>query len=976
MKKTIRVLSTALAVVLMMTSCGFVSVAAPDTPTRDVAAEKIPDSELRRHWQDVDASSAISPVDGGMTLVGADGAESPYTPDAPIAVDDTLRVQFEAPAGNYRLLVSYQVTDDKMLDNLVGVTIGETSLSTNLQALWKDEQGAIPQDRYGNEVSPQQERVEGTFDAYITDKASLDSGAMVYEHGGGALTVTLTPQAQETAFERVLLLPDEELPTYEEYLASIGDKADAASLITMEGEEMRLKSDSYIRAKNVKDASLTPYSTYQKVLNVLDESSISKSGQKALWEFEVEESGLYTLAFKYIQGASGNMACYRTVAIDGVVPYKELESVEFPYHSGGSYHNLIPTDAQGNPLKVYLEEGVHTLSVEVNGAVYNAVYSEIQDIMSEINALAMDIKKLVGNNTDQNRTWDVEDYLPDVVDQLASLEERTRSVYETLGDIVGKEPTFANNLNYAQTNLRKLKEEPSTLPNRLSLLSEGVGSTAQAFGDLLPVLESQPVGFDKLYLAGDTEELPKANAGFFVNLWEGIKSFFYSFSPEMSDSNYNVSGSDSEGLQVWVNRPVQYLEVMQQMADSQFTAETGVKVNFSIMPNEQKLILSNASNTNPDVALGIAYSTPFEFGIRGAAKNLLEFDGFLEWYNEEFNLESLTPMCFNHGVYGVSETQDFLVLMYRKDILDELGLSVPDTWEDVENMMPTLLRYGMNFNIPASNMVTFKNFQGVSPFIFQAGGEFYSATGDATAINSAESYAGMEEMTSLYQITSLQQYIASFFNSFRYGQVPIGVSGFSTYIQLELAAPELAGKWDIALAPGTMGEDGVVRRYQMADGTAGMIFENTDMPQEAYDFLQWWMSKDTQVEFAYTLQNRFGPEFRWNTANIEAFKELPYPKEHRDVILEQWEWQKEVVRHPAGYMVEREVSNVWNNVVVMGRTLRSELDGAAWEANREITRKLSEFGYIDKDGNLIKDYPVDNLNYLQSLLGKEGLDGE
>ena len=173
MKKTIRVLSTALAVVLMMTSCGFVSVAAPDTPTRDVAAEKIPDSELRRHWQDVDASSAISPVDGGMTLVGADGAESPYTPDAPIAVDDTLRVQFEAPAGNYRLLVSYQVTDDKMLDNLVGVTIGETSLSTNLQALWKDEQGAIPQDRYGNEVSPQQERVEGTFDAYITAAAPL-----------------------------------------------------------------------------------------------------------------------------------------------------------------------------------------------------------------------------------------------------------------------------------------------------------------------------------------------------------------------------------------------------------------------------------------------------------------------------------------------------------------------------------------------------------------------------------------------------------------------------------------------------------------------------------------------------------------------------------------------------------------------------------------------------------------------------------
>ena len=444
----------------------------------------------------------------------------------------------------------------------------------------------------------------------------------------------------------------------------------------------------------------------------------------------------------------------------------------------------------------------------------------------------------------------------------------------------------------------------------------------------------------------------------------------------MSSSNYSVGGKNAEGLQVWVNRPVQYLEVMQQMADAQFTANGGMKVNFSIMPNEQKLILANASHTNPDVALGISYITPFDFAIRGAAKNLLEFDGFLEWYNDEFNLESLSPMCFNHGVYGVSETQDFLVLMYRKDILEKLGLSVPDTWDDVEDMMPALLRYGMNFNIPASNMVTFKNFQGVSPFIFQAGGEYYSATGDETAINTAQSYAGMKEMTSLYQITSLQQYIASFFNSFRYGQVPIGVSGFSTYIQLELAAPELAGKWDIALAPGTEGEDGEIRRYQMADGTAGMIFENTEHPQEAYNFLQWWMSKDTQVEFAYTLQSKFGPEFRWNTANIEAFKELPYPKEHRDVILKQWEWQKEVVRHPAGYMVEREVSNVWNNVVVMGRTLRTELDGAALESNREIVRKLTEFGYMDKDGNLIQDYPVDNLRYLQSLLEMEGLNGE
>ncbi len=976
MKKSIRILLIALAVLVIAVIVGLCCVSVPEPMTRDVAAEKIRDDELRSYWQNIDFAAAVFPEDDGILLVDGEGKEEPYVYGDPVPVGGTLKIQFAAPAGDYRLAVSYRVDDDKLLDNLITAKLEEEEFTTILQALWKDEQGVIPHDRYGNEISPSQVRVGETFDAYITNRAALSSGAVVIRHDGGELNVTLTMQAQATVFERIALIMYEETPDYAQYMTSHMDKQDAPSLITIEGEQMRLKSDSFIRAKNTKNASLTPYSTYQKVLNVLDENSVYKSGQKVMWEFEVPQSGLYTLGFKYVQGANGNMPCFRKIEIDGTVPYKELESVAFPYRFGTGYHNLIPRDAQGNALKVYLEKGVHTISVEVNGEAYDAVYNEIKDIMEDINDLAMSIKKLIGNNTDANRTWDVEDYLPDVCAQLEDMEKRAGGIYEELGEIAGKEPTFANNLHYAQTNLRKLREKPSTLPNRLNLLSEGSGSTAQSFGDLLPVLESQPAGFDELYLVGDINALPEADVGFFTNLLEGIKSFFYSFSSNMSSSNYGVNGKPAgDELQVWVNRPVQYLEIMQQMVDTRFTAQTGIKVNFSVMPNEQKLILSNASKTNPDVALGIAYTTPYDFAIRGGAKNLLEYDGFLEWYNEEFNLESVVPMCYNHGVYGVSETQDFLVLIYRKDILEKLGLSVPDTWKDAEDMMPTLLRYGMNFNIPASNMVTFKNFQGTSPFIYQAGGEFYSVSGDRTVINSASSYNGMQEMTELYQITSLQQYIASFFNSFRYGQVPIGVSGFSTYIQIEMAAPELAGKWDIAPAPGTMGEDGVVRRYQMADGTAGMIFNNTKHPQEAYEFLKWWMSRDTQVEFAYSLQSRFGPEFRWNTANVKAFEELPYPKEHKDIILEQWRWQKEVARHPASYMVERETSNVWNNVVVMGRMLRTELDKAAIISNREISRKLNEFGYTDEEGNLILDYPMDNLQYLQELLKKERSNG-
>ncbi|MCK7484164.1 MAG: extracellular solute-binding protein [Bacillus subtilis] len=64
--------------------------------------------------------------------------------------------------------------------------------------------------------------------------------------------------------------------------------------------------------------------------------------------------------------------------------------------------------------------------------------------------------------------------------------------------------------------------------------------------------------------------------------------------------------------------------------------------------------------------------------------------------------QALIPMIYDEGLYGLPDTENFYVLFYRTDILDTLDLTVPDTWDDVVKMMPTLRRYGMNFYIPLS----------------------------------------------------------------------------------------------------------------------------------------------------------------------------------------------------------------------------------------------------------------------------------
>ena len=64
------------------------------------------------------------------------------------------------------------------------------------------------------------------------------------------------------------------------------------------------------------------------------------------------------------------------------------------------------------------------------------------------------------------------------------------------------------------------------------------------------------------------------------------------------------------------------------------------------------------------------------------------------------------------------------------------------------------------------------------------------------------------------------------------------------------------------------------------------------------------------------------------------------------------------------------MSNVFNNVVVDGENLRSRLDDAIKIVNRETNRKLEEFGYIDSEGNILKEYIVPSVETVRDILGR------
>jgi ABC-type glycerol-3-phosphate transport system substrate-binding protein len=209
---------------------------------------------------------------------------------------------------------------------------------------------------------------------------------------------------------------------------------------------------------------------------------------------------------------------------------------------------------------------------------------------------------------------------------------------------------------------------------------------------------------------------------------------------------------------------------------------------------------------------------------------------------------------------------------------------------------------------------------------------------------------------------------ASFYQDFRYGTLPIGVSNIiDTYVKLVTAAPEIGGLWNIDLFPATVLPDGTQNRYATGSAQTSIMFKNTDKPQQGWEFLKWWMSTDTQSDFAEQLVLNYGPTYLWFSANLEALSRMDIPEEHKSVILQQWQWLQEPVRLPGSYMQERELSNVWNRIVFDGVNPRVAIDRSVIIINREIARKMEEFGYL-KDGVQVRDFTIPTIETVKAWM--------
>lgn len=951
----------AFLLVFVILATGFISAAIGSANAEDIERKKRLYSELSEsQWNVIDDNGKISIPFSEVTINGSAVANENVT----LKKEEVL--SFTIPKNNYsnyKIGFKYRIPAEYGIDAVLDVSVGEEACVAYLPKIWTDENIIFKTDKKGNEVESSQIGTERFVLGFLSDYQAPGKQEIVFSKSAGSV-VSIKSQYASVEIGEIFICEYLESVSYSEYKKQNTTDLDAVGKdIRIEAEEYSIKSASSIHGSNLNSIKVYPYNTYKRLINVIQGSYWSQPSQKVMWEFEVDESGWYNIGFRYTQSGEANKSSYRSIEIDGKTPFCEFENIAFENtNSSYEFKNIYLSDKEGNNYKVYLTKGTHTIALKNTIGNLAEVYYELKAIMTELNDVGLDLQRLTAGTTDDNRTWDLELYMPDAVDEIKALQKRIDSVYEKLSEIEGTEASYANNLIFASEQIDNLLENVRTIPNNTELLNVGDESAAKYVGTVLTKLVSQPLTLDCIYISGD-DGFDNTSGGFFASIKDALIKFCYSYIRK----GKTVADSEKTEVTVWMSRNMQYVQMLQQLINEGPDELEDLEIDLSVMQDKQKLVLANASGSNPDVVLSVAKDTPFDFAIRNAAKNFTDYQDFKSFYLSQYSLENLVPSTVNGGVYGLTETIDCKLLYYRTDIFEKLNLKVPNTWDDVKQMMSVLLGNSYNFYIPLGSSAGFKDYEVTIPFITQNGGTFFAKDGLKTTIGSENTVNGLKEMTDIFTIYSLQKTVPNFYNSFRYGEIPIGISGLGTYIQLLVAAPELNGLWDVAVTPGTVQADGSIKRYQTAALTSCMIFENTKVSNESWQFIKWWLSKDTQLNYAQSLERIYGTSYRYNTANLAAFAELEYSEKVKSVIFEQLEHQKEISRHPANYMVEREISNIWNSVVVDGENLQETIDRAIITANREIDRKMQEYGYIDSEGDPIKTYS----NSLEFLNGEE-----
>ncbi len=884
-------------------------------------------------------------------------------------------------SGFYVLNTRYLVPEGKPINAEASISIDGAipyteATTVTFTRIWKDapyEEGVKLNeyghmyDASGNELTPDTVGVYKWSDYVMHDNDyTTDADMRFYLEAGKAHVIRIELVRESLAFAKLELTEDKPLRTYADALAEYEKNGYAkyeGEVITVHAENTSERSDQNLNMTvDYASASTTPAHPSQTRLNTVGGELWTKTGQWVSWDVTVPKAGLYTISFKYRQDFVRGFKVYRTISVNGVVPFAEFDGVEFK--SNTDWNNYTASN-NGEAYYVYLNEGVNNIRLTATlGPVADSL-QVLGENIAELNAIYLEIIQITGTSPDANRDYDIDKAIPDLTERFQNVRNdlvATKKAIDEINAINGKVVSGgqAAFIDVMVKQLDSFLKDMREVTGALSAYKSNISSLS----DMLRTLGSQSLLLDTLYIGGLNSVLPKEKVDFFESTGYAFRGFFSSFV-----TDYNAFGNIYEDgaetgykcapVEVWMTAGAvanaasssgrDQMNILKGLVDDRFVKEYNIPVNISLVDVNGSLSKAIIAGTGPDCAVMISSETPVNYSMRGAledmeqfnAENQLDengekkyrytFDEVKSWFYDS----AFISMRYVDGkTYGLPETQTFDMLFYRTDILEKLGLEPPETWQELYNCVTIIQRQNMNIGMSGVGMFT--------NMLFQNGGTYY--VDDFSAVNfgteaAIEAFRDCTEFNTKYSLPITYDAL----NRFRTGEFPFIVASYTFCNNLAVGAPEIKGLWDMTSIPGTIRADGTMSKAQVSTGTASIMLKDCENKEAVYDFMAWWVSGQTQADFGNKIEARLGQGGRYSTANQEAFKQLSWTTDEQTSIINAWNHVTDTPKIPGDYYITRMVNNAYRAVVYQGQNPREALLRYSGEMDKEIQRKRVEY---------------------------------
>ena len=833
-----------------------------------------------------------------------------------------------------------------------------------------------------NELRPSSVQTPKWMTYYMKDSSGyyIDDFEFVLEAGEN--TITLESKNEPMTIGSITLYPLETAPSYAEYIKQYEGVAPGQDTIKLEGEFTSATSHTTIYPVEDRACAInSPTDATRSVLNTVGGEKWQTAGQWLEYTFKVESSGMYDIVSRYKQDVLDGISVCRAMYLYSAglnegdrgyyngAPFAEAKQLTYNYSTNWQVTTLTlgdRTDTNGDgkinakdeltDFQVYLEAGVeYTIRFEVTLGKMGELVNEVEDVLTHINNDYLNIMKLTGASPDSLRDYEFTSVMPDTMIDMVKQSIRLYEMADLLTELAGEKSSNVATLEKIARLLDEMGKDDDEVAKNLESLKTNIGT----LGTFLSDAQTQPLQQDYVQIQPAGAALPKATPNFFQAFLHEVKGFFQSFVRD-----YNSMGAmeetSTESVEVWLATARDQSQVLRSLINNDYTPNSDIAVDLKLVAGGT-LLPSILAESGPDVYLGLGQADVINYAIRSALINIEGFEDFEET-TENFNDAAMLVLSMEDAdqithCYGLPENQSFPMMFVRTDILADLDLEIPRTWNELMACIPILQSKNMQIGLTTDYKI----------FLYQNNGDLFADNGMRINLDSQVGLASFEKMCDLFTMYSFP-YIYNAANRFRTGEMPIVLGDYTgVYNQLKVFATEIEGKWEFMPLPGELQEDGSINNVSISAVTAVVMVKGCEGEQRdrAWDFMKWYTGEKCQVSFANEMVAIMGPSAKQPTANGKALASLPWTTSEYEQVKSQFENLASVPNYPGYYIIDRYTNfaflSAYNDKADPSESLLQYIN----TINKEIERKRNEFNL-----ETLSDGDVDYTNLLNKRLAQ------